>query len=348
MPYRPIGHEARNLPDFRLLAREPDATEVLVLNAAFYRHEMHNKRPPPALCIDVPTYGMRLERTQPPAAFDAYNPERARIAHADLRDDSSDVLRRINVEQYDEILALFAASCPSSNVADRPKTSFCATATPIRTGDADRRRRQDRLRTEWWYSPQRLLARMHPKKELLKAFLDQHARPTVPFERERASSVEALHRMLQVLSMHFAYERTAVHRALLLMRFRAQMMACLHLRTHSVKRTLRLLAQQVPTRAPSPLVRIVRDGGSDELGQASGRTCAGTDSHAIMCTCKTLHAWGRQFSRQLQLQLVFDGCGDECEQLSPLGHGAGRHAVLSFPRSSSWICSFATRSKAPT
>ena len=85
---------------------------MLVLNAAFYRHEMHNKRPPPALCIDVPTYGMRLERTQPPAAFDAYNPERARIAHADLRDDSSDVLRCINVEQYDEILAFVRRELP--------------------------------------------------------------------------------------------------------------------------------------------------------------------------------------------------------------------------------------------
>ena len=31
-----------------------DGGHVLLANAAFYRYEMHNIRPPPALCVDIP------------------------------------------------------------------------------------------------------------------------------------------------------------------------------------------------------------------------------------------------------------------------------------------------------
>ena len=242
-----IGYEARGLPGASL--PPVDATEVLMLNAAFYRHEMHNKRPPPSLCVDVAEDGVPLERTEPPGAF----------------------LRDMNAEQ-DRVLQM--------PTADSRKT-----------------------KPEWWCNPQRLFAR---KPEVaLQALIAHNRRPSVPFEQERDSSVEALHRMLQVLSLYFWYDRPALSRALLRMRLRACVLAKLRGRRKWVECALEKLAPVV--RAPSPLVRIVREGASDELGQALWPYVRCADSHAIMRTCKTLHAWGLQFSRQLQLQLFANG-----------------------------------------
>lgn len=305
-----IGYEAHGLPSASL--HPVDATEVLMLNAAFYRYEMHNKRPPPSLCVDIPRYGMRLERTTPPVAFDAYNPERARIAHADLRDNAFDTIRCVTVREYDALLVFVRHELPE---LERRKPSENGTGAFLRDINAE----QDRVlqtptagsrktKPEWWCNPQRLLARMRNEDASLKAFVERHARPTVPFEQGRDSRVEALHRMLQVLSIHFSYERSAVHRALLLMRFRAHVMAFLRLRANRLRLTLQQL--RLVVRAPSPLVRVVREGASDELGQALWPYVRWDDSHAIMCTCKTLHAWGRQFSRQLQLRLVVNAAAE--------------------------------------
>ena len=283
-----------------------------MLNAAFYRYEMHNKRPPPSLCVDIPRYGMRLERTEPPVAFDAYNPERARIAHADLRDNSFDTIRCVTVREYDALLAFVRHELPA---LERRKPSETGPGAFLRDINAE----QDRvLRTPtassrknnpaWWCNPQRLLARVRNGDELLKAFVERHARPTVPFEQGRDSRVEALHRMLQVLSIHFLYERSAVYRALPLMRFRAHVMAFLRLRANRLRLTLQQL--RLVVRAPSPFVRVVREGASDELGQALWPYVHWDDSHAIMCTCKALHAWGREFSRQLQLRLVVNAAAE--------------------------------------
>lgn len=297
-----IGYEARGLPGASL--PPVDATEVLMLNAAFYRHEMHNKRPPPSLCVDVAEDGVPLERTEPPVAFDAYTHERARIAHADLRDDC---LTRGGVGDYDALLA-FARHDMAA--LDRRKPSEAGPGAFLRDMNAE----QDRVlqmptadsrktKPEWWCNPQRLFAR---KPEVaLQALIAHNRRPSVPFEQERDSSVEALHRMLQVLSLYFWYDRPALSRALLRMRLRACVLAKLRGRRKWVECALEKLAPVV--RAPSPLVRIVREGASDELGQALWPYVRCADSHAIMRTCKTLHAWGLQFSRQLQLQLFANG-----------------------------------------
>ena len=306
-----IGYEARKLPDLVGWSRvEPDATEVLMLNAAFYRYEMHNKRPPPSLCVDIPRYGMRLERTEPPVAFDAYNPERARIAHADLRDNSFDTIRCVTVREYDALLVFVRHELPA---LERRKPSETGPGAFLRDMNAE----QDRVlqkptassrktKPAWWCNPQRLLAR---KRDVaLQALITHNRRPSVPFEQGRDSRVEALHRMLQVLSLYFLYERSAVYRALPLMRFRAHVMAFLRLRANRLRLTLQQLRPVV--RAPSPLVRVVREGASDELGQALWPYVHWDDSHAIMCTCKTLHAWGREFSRQLQLRLVVNAAAE--------------------------------------
>ena len=183
-----------------------------------------------------------------------------------MRDDSSDVLRCINVEQYDEILAFVRRELPELE-RRRPAQNVV-----LRDSNADQ--------TGGWIAnvpapaatrsvvvQPAALARAHASREgIAESVLDQHARPIVPFEQGRDSRVEALHRMLQVLSIHFSYKRSAVHRALPLMRFRAHVMAFLRLRAHSVWHTLPQLRTVV--RAPSPLVRVVREGASDELGQA--------------------------------------------------------------------------------
>ena len=313
---------------------------VLLANAAFYRYEMHNRRPPPALCLDLldhrhgpaPSDLFAAARCPPSRddwypSFDAASLEndatllqrgtgeaRARISNADTR------LSLRLVEDYDALIKhcreVSASVGLPGHLGSLNEFLRDANAQANRLVSTEKLGARHRYRR--WLSPRELHAncqnvsaalgedpREDPEFQLA---LPARRKPKVPFGNAEASTLEALDRMLAVLSLYRMHGKQFLPKVIANMRWRARVMASLSRAAAGVRRIAGFVERAAPVpRPPSELVSVVRSAEGAALGEALWPHVHWSDSHALMCTCKALHEWGLMFSRELKLALVLPG-----------------------------------------
>ena len=314
-----------------------DGGHVLLANAAFYRYEMHNIRPPPALCVDI------LDEIDPaPEDLDAAAHRSASredwypsFDAASLQRDFA-MLRRGTGEAR---ACISNANANARCIGDYDalvkhcRELSASVGVPGRLGSLNEFLRDANARSERlvsttklgarqchrrWLSPRELYASCQNVSAALgedpredpefQIALAPRREPRVPFGNTSESTLEALDRMLAVLSLYRMHGKQFLSKVIMNMRWRARVMASLSRAACGVRRAAAAIERAAPApRPPSALVGAVRSSEGAALGEVLWPHVHWSDSHALMCTCKALHEWGRMFSRELKLALVLPG-----------------------------------------
>ena len=286
------------------------AMTILMCNAAIYRYEMHSRRPPSALAVQYARIYELSATTWECGPGTEIGALRALFGQADrpvvagmrspddpeYRPPGAMHLLRSNdpCGSYDLIVARLRqeAAAPRANHFLPRDEKADANAVLGREVAA---------RTRRWLSPMRLFspnewhrAQWPPVYEPLRH----------DFEDVEGSMREALNRMLRVLWAYRKYGPQYFSQMLDAMILRA-------VRARLLARAVSAMMQQARQRSLTDrgsaafCAMVVNDGG--RLGDALWPYLPSEVGHPIMCACRALRDWGRQYSRQLKLQVALHG-----------------------------------------
>lgn len=295
----------RDCPEHDLLARD-----ILEVNVAFYRYEMFNVPPPPCLAVDCGEHLARNGSVRKQLDCDDIEMRRLRCSFSmDYLTDGVALLLKEYDEEVENMRA-YSNRCVTSKPLPRDFGTLARKIQPSRgaakpaqppplPSDAS-------IRHSKWRTPKDVCtyaggvyARSDDQN---RGPLNVLASSVAQCDDEELATAHARRRLVATICWFRRHARAQLEPMIVAMAGRAMRSALLYELAARMRDAARCVAAE-RARSSDPLTLLVAGDASEELGEALWPYLPPEAGPLIMKTCKTLHAWGVRFRRDLHLRL---------------------------------------------